>query len=245
MDRSTRAMKQCLRNAGYRNTYRRNGGSRCFLAQPAADRKDRQMTELTLSATNGPAAQTKADPVKDTLPRTHGGLAAQGLYHPRNEHDGCGVGFIADMKGAPSHQTVVDGLAMLENLTHRGAVGSDPLMGDGAGVLVQIPDRFFREEMAARGIELPQPGHYAVGHMFMPRDPALQRAYRRHHRRSGATGRPAADRLSRCAGRQFLAVEGARHRRIRAGAPAGLPRPQSRTSPPTTNTSAACSSCAR
>ena len=63
---------------------------------------------------------------------------------------------------------------MLENLTHRGAVGADPLMGDGAGVLAQIPDRFFREEMAKQGVTLPQPGHYAVGYLFMPRDAQSQ-----------------------------------------------------------------------
>ncbi len=96
--------------------------------------------------------------------------AAQGLYDPRNEHDACGVGFIAQMKNVKSHDIVRDGLAMLENLTHRGAVGADPLMGDGAGLLVQIPDRFFRQEMAAQNIELPEPGRYAVGHLFMPRD---------------------------------------------------------------------------
>lgn len=98
----------------------------------------------------------------------------QGLYDPSREHDACGVGFIAHMKGVKSHQTVLDGLAMLENLTHRGAVGADPLMGDGAGMLVQIPDRFFREEMQAQGIELPEPGHYSVGYLFMPRDEALR-----------------------------------------------------------------------
>src|SRR5690606_24251734 len=101
---------------------------------------------------------------------------AQGLYDPRNEHDACGVGFIAQMKGVKSHQIVVDGLAMLENLTHRGAVGADPLVGDGAGVLVQIPDRFFRVEMARQGVELPPPGWYGVGHWFMPQD-AGQRAH--------------------------------------------------------------------
>ncbi|MEO9340634.1 glutamate synthase large subunit [Mesorhizobium sp. SB112] len=107
--------------------------------------------------------------------KPHYGLpAAQGLYDPRNEHDACGVGFIANMKGAKSHQIVKDGLFILENLTHRGAVGADPLMGDGAGVLVQIPDAFFREEMAAQGIELPQIGHYGVGHVFMPRDETLR-----------------------------------------------------------------------
>ncbi|RWQ60013.1 hypothetical protein, partial [Mesorhizobium sp.] len=62
--------------------------------------------------------------------RTHTGFAAQGLYDPRNEHDACGVGFIVNMKGVKSHQIVKDGLAVLENLTHRGAVGADPLMGD-------------------------------------------------------------------------------------------------------------------
>ncbi|MBE0693187.1 MAG: glutamate synthase large subunit [Aquamicrobium sp.] len=112
------------------------------------------------------AATTKTEAIR--------AAAAQGLYDPRNEHDACGVGFIAQMKNVKSHQIVRDGLAMLENLTHRGAVGADPLMGDGAGVLVQIPDRFFREEMAREGVELPAPGHYAVGHWFMPQDAGLR-----------------------------------------------------------------------
>lgn len=132
------------------------------------------MTDLTPSETtvHMPAAQTKAAAVK-TDATTFGLPAARGLYDPRNEHDACGVGFIAHMKGEKSHQIVKDGLFMLENLTHRGAVGADPLMGDGAGVLVQIPDRFFREEMAKQNVELPEPGHYAVGHIFMPRDADL------------------------------------------------------------------------
>ncbi|UUP16885.1 glutamate synthase large subunit [Nitratireductor thuwali] len=100
--------------------------------------------------------------------------ATQGLYDPRNEHDACGVGFVAHMKGKKSHSIIGDGLAMLENLTHRGAVGADPLVGDGAGMLVQIPDRLFREEMAKQGVELPEPGTYGVGHVFMPQDKALQ-----------------------------------------------------------------------
>ncbi len=99
---------------------------------------------------------------------------AQGLYDPRFEHDACGVGFIANMKGVKSHQIVRDGLAMLENLTHRGAVGADPLMGDGAGLLVQIPDRFLRAEMAKQDIDLPPSGQYGVGHWFMPQDEALR-----------------------------------------------------------------------
>ena len=99
---------------------------------------------------------------------------AQGLYDPANEHDACGVGFIAHMKGEKSHSIIQNGLSMLENLTHRGAVGADPLMGDGAGMLVQIPDGFFRQDMTEQGIELPDAGLYAVGHIFMPQDHVLR-----------------------------------------------------------------------
>ncbi|MBL8580355.1 MAG: glutamate synthase large subunit [Mesorhizobium sp.] len=132
------------------------------------------MTDLTPSVTEQTTpAQTNGAAVKRA--RTLAGLPeARGLYDPRNEHDACGVGFIAQMKGVKSHQIVKDGLFMLENLTHRGAVGADPLMGDGAGVLVQVPDRFFREEMAAQGVVLPPAGKYGVGHWFMPQDAALQ-----------------------------------------------------------------------
>ncbi|NGN44296.1 glutamate synthase large subunit [Mesorhizobium sp. CGMCC 1.15528] len=134
------------------------------------------MTDMTTSVTTQFQApvQTKAVAVKRANLRTPNGMAAQGLYDPRNEHDACGVGFIANMKGVKSHQIVKDGLFMLENLTHRGAVGADPLMGDGAGLLVQIPDRFFREEMARQDIELPVPGQYGVGHWFMPQDADLR-----------------------------------------------------------------------
>ena len=93
----------------------------------------------------------------------------QGLYDPHNEHDACGVGFVAHIKGRQSHAIVRQGLQILENLTHRGAVGADPLAGDGAGILIQIPDGFLREECAPLGIELPAPGRYAAGMMFLPR----------------------------------------------------------------------------
>ena len=108
------------------------------------------MTNMTPSGTVMPEQNLARNSAKRIgLP------AAQGMYDPKNEHDACGVGFIAQMKGVKSHQIVADGLKMLENLTHRGAVGADPLMGDGAGLLVQIPDRFFREEMAKQGVTLP------------------------------------------------------------------------------------------
>src|SRR5919205_3466098 len=100
------------------------------------------------------------------------GLAEQGLYHPANEHDACGVGFVAHIKGKKSHTIVEQGLTVLRNLTHRGAVGYDPKLSDGAGLLIQIPDRLYREEMAKQGIKLPPAGQYGVGMVFLPRDPA-------------------------------------------------------------------------
>ncbi|WP_062016868.1 glutamate synthase large subunit [Aureimonas sp. AU4] len=103
---------------------------------------------------------------------------AQGLYDPRNEHDACGVGFIAHMKNQKSHSIVEKGLQILHNLEHRGAVGADPLMGDGAGMLVQIPHRLFAEEMSAQGVDLPEPGHYGVGFVFMPQDEERREHFR-------------------------------------------------------------------
>ena len=96
-----------------------------------------------------------------------------GLYERAREFDACGVGFIADLKARTSHQVVADALSILENLEHRGAVGADPLSGDGAGILIQIPHEFLKEECAALKIKLPKPGHYAVGHLFMPSDERL------------------------------------------------------------------------
>ena len=103
------------------------------------------------------------------------GSYAEGLYDPAFEKDACGVGFIVDLKGRKTHQLVQDALAILENLEHRGAVGADPLAGDGAGILVQIPHDFFKAETAALGFKLPDPGEYAVGQLFMPRDAKLRR----------------------------------------------------------------------
>ena len=96
----------------------------------------------------------------------------RGLYNPANEHDACGVGFVAHIKGKKSHTIVEQGLTVLKNLTHRGAVGWDPKLSDGAGILIQIPDRFYREEMAKQGVKLPPTGQYGVGMVFLPRDPA-------------------------------------------------------------------------
>src|SRR6478752_939969 len=100
------------------------------------------------------------------------GPEPQGLYSPENEHDACGVGFVANIKGKKSHTIVEQGLSVLKNLSHRGAVGWDPKLSDGAGILIQIPDRFYREEMAKQGVKLPPAGQYGVGMMFLPQDPA-------------------------------------------------------------------------
>ncbi|HEY5226182.1 MAG TPA: glutamate synthase subunit alpha, partial [Methylovirgula sp.] len=96
---------------------------------------------------------------------------AQGLYDPRREHDSCGVGFVADLHNRKTHEIIAKGLEILLNLDHRGAVGADPCAGDGCGMLVQIPHRFFVREAEKNGIALPAPGDYAVGVFFLPRDP--------------------------------------------------------------------------
>ena len=103
-------------------------------------------------------------------------ISAQGLYDPRNEHDSCGVGFVAHIKGSKSHEIVSQGLLILRNLDHRGAVGADALMGDGAGILIQIPDAYFREEMTKQGVALPPPGEYGVGQVFLPKESASRLA---------------------------------------------------------------------
>jgi glutamate synthase (NADPH/NADH) large chain len=94
----------------------------------------------------------------------------QGLYDPRNEHDSCGIGFVANIRGRKSHEIVARGLQILVNLDHRGAVGADPLMGDGAGCLIQMPDALLRDWAEGRGLTLPPPGRYAVAMCFLPLD---------------------------------------------------------------------------
>jgi glutamate synthase (NADPH) large chain len=101
--------------------------------------------------------------------------AAEGLYDPALEKDSCGVGFIANIKGKKSHQIVADALNILCNLEHRGAVGADPRFGDGAGILVQIPHAFFKRKAAEIGFQLPEPGEYAIGALFMPKDTAWRK----------------------------------------------------------------------
>ena len=93
---------------------------------------------------------------------------AQGLYSPQNERDACGLGFVVNIKGEQSHEIITKGIQILVNLTHRGACGCDPETGDGAGVLIQIPDKFFRRECGKLGFTLPPAGEYGVGMVFLP-----------------------------------------------------------------------------
>ena len=111
-------------------------------------------------------------------------LQTEGLYSAGSEHDACGVGFVAHLKGTKSHEIVKNALKILENLDHRGAVGADKLMGDGAGILIQLPDALYREEMARAGkapdgpggVTLPPPGEYGVGMIFLPKEHASRLA---------------------------------------------------------------------
>ena len=101
---------------------------------------------------------------------------AEGLYNPQNEHDACGVGFIANIKGKKSHAIVAQGLKILDNLSHRGATGYDPLLGDGAGILIQLPDLHLRRVCGQQGLTLPAIGQYGVGMVFLPQEPASRMA---------------------------------------------------------------------
>jgi glutamate synthase (NADPH) large chain len=118
-----------------------------------------------------------SQPIPGSATRTEiDALAQAGLYDPANEKDACGVGFVAHIKGQRAHTIVEQGLKILENLDHRGAVGADKLMGDGAGILIQLPDEFYRAEMAKQGVDLPPPGEYGVGMIFLPKEHASRLA---------------------------------------------------------------------
>ncbi|MBN1404187.1 MAG: glutamate synthase large subunit [Opitutales bacterium] len=115
--------------------------------------------------------------------------AAQGLYDPRNEHDNCGVGFICQLKGKKSHDIVENALKMVRNMDHRGGCGCDPQTGDGAGIFLQLPTKFFRKVAPACGISLPEEGRYAVAMVYLPRDEAeraqIEAIYEQYVREEG------------------------------------------------------------
>ena len=98
----------------------------------------------------------------------------KGMYVPTMEHDSCGIGFVANLKGKKSHETVQDAVTMLMNMEHRGGCGCEPETGDGAGILIQNPHDFLKEECARIGIDLPEYGSYAVGMIFFPADKTVR-----------------------------------------------------------------------
>ena len=126
-------------------------------------------------ATSEPRLSASAPATGTATPEEIRAAIDTGLY-ANAEHDACGVGFVAHIKGVKSHAIVAQGLRILENIDHRGAVGADPLMGDGAGLLIQIPDAFYRAEMARQGVALPPPGEYGVGMIFLPKEAASRQA---------------------------------------------------------------------
>src|ERR1017187_9485054 len=95
----------------------------------------------------------------------------QGLYDPQFEHDACGLGFVVNIKGKKSHQMVSDALQILVNLDHRGACGCEAYTGDGAGILIQVPHEFLTAEAKKLGFQLPAPGQYSVGQLFLTKNP--------------------------------------------------------------------------
>src|SRR6188768_1595681 len=131
---------------------------------------------IVAEALSATAASKPADTLLEDSPREHSWRPpAEGMYDPSLEKDSCGVGFIANIKGKKSHQIVSDAINILCNLEHRGAVGADPRAGDGAGILVQIPHAFFSRKAAEIGFQLPEPDHYAIGALFMPKETAWRK----------------------------------------------------------------------
>src|SRR6476661_11231533 len=138
------------------------------MSGPEFEREDIVTDALPADPVANPFEQISTQPLREHSWRP----PAEGLYDLANEKDACGVGFIANIKGRKSHQIVSDALDILCNLEHRGAVGADPRAGDGAGILVQIPHAFFARKTRELGFTLPQPGEYAVGALFMPKETA-------------------------------------------------------------------------
>jgi len=103
----------------------------------------------------------------------------EGLYNSAFEHDSCGTGFVANIKGVVSHDLINQGLTILDNLAHRGATGSESDTGDGAGVLIQIPHKFFQRVSAEEGFALPGPRYYGVGMLYLPQEETIREEFER------------------------------------------------------------------
>ena len=156
-----------------------------------------------------------------------------GLYEPSMEHDACGVGFVAHLRGEKSRAIVEQGLEILRRLSHRAACGADPETGDGAGILLQLPHRFFEREGLRLGFEMPPGRRYGVGQVFLPADPAARAACEQIFAEVAERG-PAGARLARRADRSRAARAGSPARSapvlppgLRRAAPRGAHRPSS------------------
>jgi glutamate synthase (NADPH/NADH) large chain len=185
-------------------------------------------TELTTSTAIKQAEGIHADSKmsRTSLAERLGTAADKGLYNPSREHDACGVGFIAHMKGVKSHRDRRGWPAGSGEPHHRGAVGADPLMGDGAGMLVQIPHASSRKTLPLAN-RLPEFGGYGVGFIFLPQDDALRAKCEEIVEAGDPSRRQEPDRLARRAGRQ-PPFQGTGHCRDRAGVPPGLHPPRGR-----------------
>ena len=159
--------------------------------------------------------------MSSTLPRRYG------LYEPETEHDACGVGFVAHIRGEKSRGIVEDALELLNRLSHRAAAGRDPETGDGAGILLQLPHRFFKREAPKLGFELPHRRRYGVAQVFLPPDAEARAACEAHLRGGGRRGGPAGARLARRAGGRRRSW-GRWRAQVAAGHPAALHRPPPR-----------------
>src|SRR5579871_3568022 len=167
--RGTLKVRRRRRQRGPYSGRQRMSGSEIERENIVADR-------LSASADSKPADALHDCPPRDLHTELHTWRPeAAGLYDPAQEKDSCGVGFIANIKGKKSHQIISDALSILCNLEHRGAVGADPRFGDGAGILLQIPHAFFKRKAAEIGFLLPDPGEYAIGALFMPKDTAWRK----------------------------------------------------------------------
>jgi glutamate synthase domain-containing protein 1 len=148
----------------------------------------------------------------------------QGLYHPQFEHDACGIGFVVNIKGEKSNQILRQALKALVNLSHRGALGSEPNSGDGAGILMQIPHDFYKDVCAEVNITLPDAGDYGTGIVFLPHNlvmrSKIEKMFDTRHRKR----RPGFSRMARRSGGPFR--PGKNGQRQHAVSPSGFHRPE-------------------
>ncbi|MEZ4594463.1 MAG: hypothetical protein R3D55_25460, partial [Chloroflexota bacterium] len=125
-----------------------------------------------VQASQAPVATDQVELAESDQRRSTGFPQKQGMYDPQFERDACGMGFVVDVQGRPSHDIIQQALTILCRLTHRGAKGAEATTGDGAGIMLQLPHQFFQIQTEQLGFSLPQPGDYGVGMIFLPQDAA-------------------------------------------------------------------------